>query len=305
MGVNLEIPPGYGIRILPREDWEATDPTDPRSFEAELMGKLLIWEPPQRGASYILGVDAAAGLGKDRSVVDVLRIPTIAAPAEQVAQFISDDIDPMALAPIVDTIGRFYHDDDDTAALAVIENDGNGILTQTEMQGHLGYTNFYVWQRFDLRNPAQRYSRAIGWVTNRRTRPMMIGYLTSALEQVDPLTGTGDLVINSPFTIKELRDFQAPPGYASWMAEAAPGCHDDCVIAIAIAYTASCIQMYGEEEPLADKRRRLHEQKLRKQFVEEITGVQRSSQNTAVAADGSIYDDWEEQDFDGGGGRWQ
>lgn len=305
--MQIEIPPGYRISTVPPEEWKLLDTTDPRRFQETLMNSWMIWEERLRGQSYIIGVDVADGLGHghDRSVIDVLRRPTPEAPAEQVAQFITDEMDPVALANVIDPIGRYYKDDDGNEALVAIETNNHGILTQSELQGHLGYTNFYVWQRLDLRNPAQRYSRSIGWVTNKRTRPMMIGYIRTALEEVDPLTGTGDVIVNSPFTISELRDFQAPEGFPSWMAEAAPGAHDDCVMALCIGLTVAYIELYGEEEPLSEKRRRLHEQKVRKQLVEEMTGNPYTAQNTAVPAEGSIYENWEESDLDQEWKRWQ
>lgn len=296
--MNIEIPPGYGIRPLSKDIWGGTDFTDPRSCEVALMDKLLIWEPPRPHHHYIVGVDVSDGLGMDRSVIDVMRAPTISEPAEQVAQFVTEKIEPVALAYVIDPIGRFYRDDDENEALLAIETNNHGLGTQAELQGHLGYSNFYVWQKFDIRNPARRFSSSFGWSTNRRTRPMMIDFFRNALENVDQLTGTGDVILNSPFTISELRDFQAPAGMPAFMAEAAPGAHDDCLFAAMIALYVCHIERFTEDEPINEKRRRLNEQKLRKDFVEEITGMRRSAQNTAVPADGSIYDDWEEQDVE-------
>lgn len=264
------------------------------------MGKLMIWEAPKAGQHYILGVDVSGGLGQDRSVIDVLRAPTIAEPAEQVAQFITDEVAPVQLAYIIDPIGRFYKDDDGQEALCAIETNNHGLSTQSELQGHLGYSNFYVWQRFDIRNPSQRFSRAIGWETNRRTRPMIIDFFKNAVEQVDPLTGVGDVIINSPFTLSEMRNFQVPEGYPTWMAEAASGLTDDTIFAAMISLFISHMERFSETEPLNEQRRRMNEEKMRKQFLEENSGSRRSFQNTAVSAD----EMWgtEEQFYDRNGG---
>ena len=137
--MNVEIPPGYGLKILGQHEWEGLDFTDPLSYVPALMDNLLVWEAPKAGNKYILGVDVSDGIGQDRSVIDVHRVATLHEPAEQVAQFITDSRDPSELALVVDPIGRFYKDDDGQEALAAIECNNHGLTTQSELQGHLGY----------------------------------------------------------------------------------------------------------------------------------------------------------------------
>lgn len=283
--MNIEIPPGYGLRPLGRESWQKADLSDPTSFTDQLLDKLMVWEAPKgrEGHRYIIGVDVSGGLGLDRSVVDVYRAPTITQPIEQVAQFVSDSVSPTKLAYIIDPIGRFYSDEEGQEALLAIECNNHGLGTQSELQGHLGYSNFYIWQYFDRRDPRRRHSNAFGWYTTRRTRPWLIEKFVDSINEVDPLTGLSDCVINSPFTISELRDFQSSGTLAE--AEAAPGAHDDAIMAAAIAIFVSSAERYSETEPLNEQRRRLHEEKLRKQFVEGQTGVKRDYQNTLCSAD--------------------
>lgn len=281
----LEIPPGYGFQVIRKENWYNLNSSDPEQFTKPLMGKLIIWEAPRKGFHYILGVDVSGGIGQDRSVVDVLRAPTLAEPAEQVAQYITDEVEPVQLAYIIDPIGRFYKDDDGQEALAAIEMNNHGLSTQSELQGHLGYSNFYIWQRLNLRDPSRRYSSVVGWYTTRQTRPMLIDFFRSAVNTVDPLSGASDIILNSPFTFTDMMNFQAPDGYPAYMAAAADGCTDDTVFSCMIALYISHMERYNESEPLHEQRRRLHEEKLRKQFEEENTGMRRSYQSTAVSAD--------------------
>ena len=152
----------------------------------------------------------------------------------------------------------------------------------------------------DRRDVRRRFSTAFGWYTTRRTRPMLIDFFRKAIENVDVLTGQPDLVLNSPFTISELRDFQTIGQV--WEASAAPGAHDDCIFAAAIAYLAGHIDRYTETEPLNERRRRLNEERLRKEFEEENTGMRRSYQSMAVSVDQmngeeeKVYGGWEQVD---------
>lgn len=290
--VNLEIPPGYGLRVLPRHEWASVDPTDHVEWERSLMDGLLIWEEPRKEHTYTIGVDVALGIGKDRSVVTVLRNASVHLPAEEVAQFISDSIDPMTLAKVIDPIGRFYKGAEEAEALLAIENNNHGLATQSELQGHLGYQNFFIWQRWDKIDPKRRFSTAFGWVTNRVTRPAIIAYMKNAIESIDPITGQGDIIINSPITMAEVRSFQVPAGYPTYMAEAAAGAHDDALFALMIAAYVDHQQRYTEEEPLNEQRRRIREATLLTKLEEERIGARIDFQNTAISAD-EMYGDVE------------
>jgi hypothetical protein len=274
--VNIEVPPGYGLKLLPAQKWEAEDLDDMRD-------KLLIWEAPRQGHVYTLSADVSDGIGLDNSVIDITRMPTPAEPMEQVAQFVTDKIGPLELAYIIDPIGRFYQDGDGQEAMAAIETNASGISTQNELQAHLGYTNFYVWQTFDHRNPAKRYTQRLGWYTSPRSRPIMLDHYFKALTSTDPLTGKPDYIINSPFTIAEMRNFITHSTLR--YAEAAPGATDDCIMTGAIGVIVSHFRNYDEVEPVAEARRRHSEEAMRKQLLAERMGQRRDFQNTDTTAD--------------------
>lgn len=244
------IPPGYGFRTL-----KAGELLE-RAQAGDLLEVFQVWEPPLRGARYVLGVDVGEGLGQDRSVVDVLRLPTLARGEEQVAQYISDAVKPSELAFVIDAIGRYYCDDDGLEALAAIETNNCGLSTQDTLQLHLGYRHFYRWEVFDSINPSERFTKRIGWYTTPKSRPILLDYLHEALTTVDPLTGVTDLKVNSLWTIEDLSDFQTQTTLRE--AEAAAGAHDDCVMSLAIAHLVAWRLAGGEIEPLAERRRRRH-----------------------------------------------
>lgn len=274
--MNIEIPPGYGLRLLPAQSYASAELED-------LMDKLLIWEAPRAGFLYTLSVDVSDGIGLDRSVIDVTRMATVHEPAEQVAQFISNQIGPLELAYIIDPIGRFFKDDDGQEAMCAIETNASGISTQNELQAHLGYSHFYVWQTFDHRNPAKRYTQRLGWYTSPRSRPIMLDHYFKALTSVDPLTSKPDYIINSPHTIAEMRNFITHSTLR--YAEAALGANDDCIMTGAIGVIVSHFRNYDEMEPVAEQRRRHSEEALRKQLLSERMGTRRDYQNCDATAD--------------------
>jgi hypothetical protein len=242
------VPPGYGFRRL--------TPDQLRELPSLRHSVLAIWEYPRvRGSfRYVMSADVADGLGQDYSVVDVVRLPTIEEPAEQVAQYVSNQVDTKALAFICDAIGRFYDDADQIEALAAIETNNHGLSTQDTLQLHLGYAHFYVWEYADSASPDRRYSTKIGWVTTPRTRPLLISSFYAAVTTFDPITHQPDFILNSPTTRGELRHFITQGTIGD--AEAARGQHDDGVMAGAIGYYVAWRLAGGESEPIAERRRR-------------------------------------------------
>jgi hypothetical protein len=260
-GEPILIPPGRGFKVLGRAArlnlLASGDPLD------VLTNKLLLWEKPRRRHRYVIGVDVSNGQGLDRSCIDVTRVGTLIEPPEQVGQFVSDDIDPADLAGVIDTLGRVFHDRDGIPAMVAIECNGFGLGTQAELIRHHGYTNLYVWQYEDAATASGRYTQKYGWWTSVRTRPLIIQRYIKAVRHVDEATNMPDYVINSPFTIAELADFQTP--HAEWAAEAAPGAHDDCIMAGAISIHVAQTLYFEATEPLTEQRARLAEERQRRQ----------------------------------------
>lgn len=287
---EVHIPPGYGISLIPRSAWYSQGVADPLDC---LLDRLLIWEPRRPGQLYVISADAADGLGLNRSAVDVLRVGNLQEPDEQVAQFVSIECDPIELASIVDAVGRFYRDDDGNEGLVAIECNGHGLATQAELQRHLGYSNFYVWQYEDKRDPRARYSSSIGWYTNRRTRPLILSRYLRALKATDPITGQPDYVVNSPFTMQELQNFETEGEL--WEARADVGATDDCVLAGAISVHVAQTLHFEDREPLSEQRRRMHEEHARRTAEEERSKVRRdyiSQDFTAAEMGGQVdYDE--------------
>lgn len=284
----LEIPKGYAFRKLGLLELKE---------RSNLLDTLLIFEPPRKGrgfreVSYVISADIGDGLGQDRTSIDVLRLPTVEEPCEQVAHFLSDRRTPTQAAYVIDLLGRFYTDLDGLEAKVAVEVNNHGLSTQDTLQLHLGYSHFYRWQVLDQADPRKRFRPQIGWTTTPRSRPIILDKLYEAVTTLDPLSGLPDLRLNSPHTIAELADFQTEG--ALWEAEASRGAHDDCILSSAIGYYVAWQQAGGEQEPIGDRRRRKAEERLRASQSESNKG--RDWRNTAYTFD-EIGDDEPDEDL--------
>jgi hypothetical protein len=249
---QVSLPSGYGLRPLTAAE---------RAELADYEDHLLVWEVPRRPHRYVIGVDVSDGINQDRSVIDVTRVATIEEPDEQVAQFVSRQIDPVELAGYIDAIGRFYRDVDGFEALVAIEVNNHGLATQAELARHWGYQHFFVWQYEDKRNPANRYSTNIGWYTSAKTRGIILTRYRRAITAYDPITNQPDYRINSPFTMEELKDFQTESGLVH--AAASAGATDDCIMAGAISVHVAQTLYLETGEPLSEARHRLTAERVR------------------------------------------
>lgn len=273
--LSLVAPAGYGFRSLPC-----------RSFPEDLYDRLLIWEAPRRDQLYVCSADVGDGIGQDRSVVDVTRVGTVKEPDEQVAQFVSAWTDPMELARVCDAIGRFYQGSDDQEALMAVECNNHGLVTQNELQQHLGYNNFFIWQYLDAASPEKAFSTKIGWWTTPRTRPLILARYLKSLKTIDEVTGFPDYRINSPLTLEELRSFQTLDGIREAEADPTdPDAHDDCIMSGAIGVHVSATMQYEGGEPIADARRRLADQRRRQEEKDTRQGEARDYQNQDFSAE--------------------
>ncbi|TAK94251.1 hypothetical protein EPO05_06570 [Patescibacteria group bacterium] len=257
----LFIPKGWGMKVIPPAYWRQW--LKQGKLE-DFFGFLLIWEPPSKRNRYIISVDPSEGIGKDRACIEVLRVGTIDRSDEQVAQWLSPYVDPIDLAAYVDLIGRFYGGVDGQGEV-VVEVNGPGYATQAELQRHYGYDNLFVWGREDQLDPEAR-STSIGWVTNRRSRALMLHRYYHKIKNKNPLTGGPDYLVNSPFTLIEWGTFVAAPGEPFWLAEASGDeAHDDTIMCAAMGINAAEQRRLETDEPLDAQRRRKNEERARRE----------------------------------------
>jgi len=169
-------------------------------------GDLHIWLVPRPGMEYLVAVDPAGGGEEgDFAAVQVIEMKSGMQCAELQAR-----MEPTELVPLVAQLAHDYND-----ALLVVERNNQGAAVLA-LLAHRDYRPLY-----------EQHGKP-GWLTTRVSRPDMLGELHSALSQTPHL-------FSSERLLRECRNFIRLP---SGRAEARPGEHDDCVMAMAIALAA-------------------------------------------------------------------
>ena len=196
----------------------------PRILDAP-QGKLWIWDEPEQGKAYDIGVDVAMGQGRDDSMEEDFDLSVACVlqrgSNKQVAEWTSRAVDPFELANVLYWLGKYYN----TAQIAV---ETNGIGGGTNQQlSKMGYSNTYVWRYRDEIVP--RYSRKTGWETNSKSKPWLVGFASH--EMVN-----GRVHIASESLLRELEMF-VQKGPNEWGAVA--GHHDDRCLSWMIALLTS------------------------------------------------------------------
>lgn len=181
------------------------------SFMRDDGGCVSVYRPPEPGHSYVIGGDTA-GEGSDYFVAQVLDLDS----GEQVCT-LRGRMDEDVYARQLYCLGRWYC----WALIAVEANFSSYPMRELERQG---YPNQYAREGID---PGSfRSVPSYGFRTTSSTRPVIIaGLVEVAREHTD--------WINDPETLREMLSFVRS---RSGRAEAQAGAHDDCVMALAIAY---------------------------------------------------------------------
>lgn len=190
------------------------------SWEAE--GALWVWKEPHDGHEYIMGIDAADGMGEegDNSCIQLFDSGTL----EQVAEFYSNTIQPHQLAQIANELGIYYNH-----ALIVVENLGPGGAVLSNLQFQLFYDNLW-FESSKNKNPKPGLKVT---VSNR-------GVILEALQH---RCMSGRIKINSRRLVKELFTFIY--NAQTHKVEAAKGEHDDAIM-------ATCLAIFVRDSVLRD-----------------------------------------------------
>ena len=186
-------------------------------------GELKVYKEMNPMDNYVIGGDVAEE--GDYSELCVLSRKDL----EQVATW-SGHIDEFELARIVFKLGTYYNN-----ALVGVERNNMGIAVVKKLD-ELGYRNQYMMHTVE--DQFVKSKGKLGWETNTRTRPIMLGDLNQVFSEKQ-------VVIHDERTLSQMGSFVKNE---KGKPVAQIGTYDDSVIAIAIAY-----QMYKHmPEPVAD-----------------------------------------------------
>jgi hypothetical protein len=189
-------------------------------------GRFLLFEWPEEFEEYGLGVDTSDGIGKDRSVVEVIRKGSATRNDAQVGELASPYINAEDLAPMCHAIGLLYQNGRQRQPRIAVEIGRNGEITQLVLK-KLGWSHFHNWVRYDRKKIEPGKAVRLGWITNSWSRPLMMDKLIKALRD-------GTLDINSREFVREMqslhRDWDQQDARAEYNA------FDDRIMALGIIY---------------------------------------------------------------------
>jgi hypothetical protein len=175
-------------------------------------GALWVFKEPLDGREYIIGVDAAEGVGDDgdNSCLQIIDAQT----CEQVAEFYSNCCPTDKFAKITEQIGIYYNN-----ALVVVENMGGaGVAVLMKLQTEYYYENIYYENSKSMEKAGVRVGS--------NNRPVILEALQSRLLNKSlPVSSTRFMLELETFIWNKQKQ----------KAEAQKGKHDDAVMAMAHA----------------------------------------------------------------------
>ena len=185
----------------------------PQPLERRRGGALLIWLPPVPGNRYVVAVDTAGG-GEDGdfAAAQVVDVTTGLQCAE-----LQERLRPEELARVVTALGREYgggwRGEAPGEALLAVERNNHGSAVLAFLRTEQNYRQLY------------RQGGEEGWLTSAASKPEAVARLGVLLRESPERFMSGRL-------LAECRTFAAD---ARGRTAAAPGAHDDLVMAMAIA----------------------------------------------------------------------
>jgi hypothetical protein len=183
------------------------------TFEKHPRGELRVWKERSLKSRYYIGADVAIGINNgDYSVAQILD------DQKNLVASWRGHVHPDYFADVLFAMGNYYNE-----ARIVVENNNHGLLTAIRLGRDLAYPNTYTEVGEGQLN--DRDSFTIGFRTSVKTKPLIIDRLRAALRE-------GEMVIEDPVTLREMLTFIVTE---SGGMEAEEGCHDDCVMSLALA----------------------------------------------------------------------
>jgi hypothetical protein len=199
-----------------------------------------VWEMPEKGASYTVGVDVSLGSGGDYSCCQVVKTSD-ARKDKQVACW-HGYIDPESLSEIVLAICWMYNE-----ALAAVEVNAMGMVTNNLLVRQYEYENIYRYKHLD--KLTRWMTDTIGFWTNDKTKRAIMSKMSKTL--IDDT-----IEIPDKYTVDEFYDFTE---------DGAEDGHDDYMMALHIALY--CAHENEFKDMREGKQKTVTESKVHNEFV--------------------------------------
>ena len=181
-------------------------------LQGHLNKSMFFYEKPITGHNYIISCDCSEGIKKDSHVAIVIDVDS----KKEVALFRNNAIRPDNFADVINVLGRMYNN-----AYCVVELASAGYTVIEKLY----YTHkYYNMHRHHVYDQYGKSVQKLGFDTNAKTKSMVIASLRESFEK-------GIIQINSEIVLDEMLTYACEDGKYN----AKKGCHDDCVMALAIA----------------------------------------------------------------------
>ena len=196
--------------------------------DSSAIDKIYLWEAPMEGYEYGLGIDTSDGIGKDRTVIEIIRKGSIYGPTKQVGEFASSKMNALDSVPFALALGTYFSVPNEYGQLEqprmAIECRGHGDQAQNILR-MLGWRNFHRWVDRQIDNKKLELGKyhKLGVFTNEWFRAGMIEMLTKMLRD-------GEVEICSPFFVREMESLEGDE--FSQSLRAGYGGSDDRIMAL-------------------------------------------------------------------------
>lgn len=183
------------------------------TWEKNSRGPLSIWHNWDPHETYYIGADVAEGVrGGDYSVAQVLDSK------KRLVATYRAHIDPDSFGDVLYHLGHLYNE-----AEVIVESNNHGLTTLTRLIKGLNYANAYTETVLDKITETETVK--MGFMMNAKTKPLVIDGLRQAMRE-------GPIEIIDATTLREMQTFVVKD---NGKMEHEEGCHDDCVMALALA----------------------------------------------------------------------
>lgn len=192
----------------------------------------------ERGEFFVVAIDCAQG-GIDANYGQFLSKTKIDVPLIFEKHCVAAE-----MTPIIHEVLEWLYSTTGVEPVVAFERQMGGISALTQLQTLNRNGHYKIYQRRKLgTTQGEVLTDVLGWDTNSQTRPQMLGDLKQAID-------TKLIRLYDKTTIEELGKFIINK---RGRAEAAPNCHDDAVMALAIAW-----QMYQTETTPSSQKLTIH-----------------------------------------------
>jgi len=206
----------------------------PEDIEMNTMDRLLVYEPPQRGNYYAMGVDTADGLGtedEDRTVLSVTNNRFNGESDVQCCEYTTNRLNSAQVVAFAACIGAWYgkgSPDGRGLKYAIEQIRGPGDTCQHQLK-MMGFHNHHKPRRYDSKKIKENPGTKEGWYSNGWSVPMLMSRFQEAVNG-------GWYVPKSKWLIEELRTLERHETAGKSKMEHRSGGHDDRVRAAAVSY---------------------------------------------------------------------